>query len=227
MNGLPTTSEYIGHGEMYDGGSTIYLRLGFDIFQSTDGGQNWSQMQHPLPDGYEWTKPFFIEDAMYMQTYKQVDSATFEYHLLTYDGKGWEDVTSTQPNGVVFTSMIRSGKYIYSGTTTNGVWRMQAGSPHQSASVAMPGETGSMKIAGYPNPTTGLTEVQFMLPARSAVRIAVVNMLGEEVIAMTEGSLEAGAHSSALDLRGLPAGSYMVQVSTESGTEAIGIVKTN
>jgi hypothetical protein len=104
---------------------------------------------------------------------------------------------------------------------------MQAGSPQQSASVATPGETGSMKLAGYPNPTTGLTEVQFALPIRSSVRITVVNMLGEEVIAMTEGMIEAGVHRRSLDLRTLPPGNYMVRLGTGSQTAAMGIVKTN
>jgi len=53
----------------------------------------------------------------------------------------------------------------------------------------------------YPNPFNPSTEISFSLPAPSSVRLVVVNMLGQEVAVLAEGSLRAGWHSVTWDGR--------------------------
>jgi photosystem II stability/assembly factor-like uncharacterized protein len=226
MIGLPTDDRYLGHGELYAAGDMIWLRLGSAIYRSDDGGLSWSPLSPALPAGYSWTTPFAVDDRVYMQTYRSVNDTTFEYHLLRFAGRSWEDVTGTQPAGVIFESMVRAGGYIYAGTRDHGVWRIQSERIEQPLSVA-PGARGTLdaSLSTFPNPTTGMAEIRFTLQKPSHVRLSLVNPLGEEVKLIDDGSLEAGAHARQFDAAGMPAGTYLLRLKTDSGVEYGRIVK--
>jgi hypothetical protein len=51
----------------------------------------------------------------------------------------------------------------------------------------------------YPNPFNPLTEITFDLPRRSAVRLTVLNSLGQTVKTLTNRSKPAGPHTASWD----------------------------
>lgn len=63
----------------------------------------------------------------------------------------------------------------------------------------------------FPNPTTGAVKVEFNLASASNVRIAVLNVLGEQVLA-TNKAMGAGLQQTDLSLNELPNGSYFVHI---------------
>ncbi len=76
--------------------------------------------------------------------------------------------------------------------------------------------------ANFPNPFNPSTTIPVALPAATDVRLAVYNVLGEEVRTLHEGSLEAGRHWITWDGRGragLPvaAGLYLCRMETTAG----------
>jgi flagellar hook assembly protein FlgD len=46
----------------------------------------------------------------------------------------------------------------------------------------------------FPNPTSGLANIAFTLPARATVRLEVEDVAGRRIATLLEGSLDAGPH---------------------------------
>ena len=63
-----------------------------------------------------------------------------------------------------------------------------------------------------PNPTTGLTEVAFTLPAPADVRLRVYDVLGREVAVLVSERREAGRHVARFDAGLLPSGVYLYRL---------------
>ena len=66
----------------------------------------------------------------------------------------------------------------------------------------------------YPNPTSGLSSVQFTLTVKSDVQFSVFNSLGQEIKAIYSGSHSAGQASFEIDVNGAsdPNGLYLIQL---------------
>ena len=69
----------------------------------------------------------------------------------------------------------------------------------------------------YPNPFTAATVVRYALSASSWVRLAVYSPSGRQLAVLQEGMQEAGVHSAAWHPRDLPAGMYILRLSTPVG----------
>ena len=69
----------------------------------------------------------------------------------------------------------------------------------------------------YPNPFNPQTTIQFSLPVSMRVRVSVSDALGREVaILLDANTLEAGTHSLVFDATGMPSGTYLVRLATET-----------
>ena len=73
----------------------------------------------------------------------------------------------------------------------------------------------------YPNPFNPETSITIHLPESSSVRLAIYNMMGQEVRVLVDGRLEAGIHTFTWDGRNsaahmLPAGLYISRMITPS-----------
>lgn len=68
----------------------------------------------------------------------------------------------------------------------------------------------------YPNPFNPSTTIRYVLPAASAVTLAVYTTLGQEVATLVRGEKEAGYHEVTFDAAGLASGVYLCRLS--SGT---------
>ncbi|MBI5168740.1 MAG: T9SS type A sorting domain-containing protein [Candidatus Eisenbacteria bacterium] len=77
--------------------------------------------------------------------------------------------------------------------------------------------------APRPNPARGKTTLRFSLTTRGPVKLALYDAAGRRVTTITEGVMEAGAHSATLQLhdasgRELPAGLYLARFEAEGRT---------
>ncbi|MEL6616302.1 MAG: T9SS type A sorting domain-containing protein, partial [Bacteroidota bacterium] len=85
------------------------------------------------------------------------------------------------------------------------------------ASLSAPEADGSSEALALtvgPNPLRGVAEIAFSLEAAAPVRLAVYDALGREVAVLADGPLAAGAHRAAFDATDLPAGVYVLRLST-------------
>jgi hypothetical protein len=64
----------------------------------------------------------------------------------------------------------------------------------------------------YPNPFNPTTEIGFTLPARTHVRLDVLNTLGEQVVLLVNGVRARGTHMVSFDGKGLASGIYLYRL---------------
>ncbi|MFA6234373.1 MAG: hypothetical protein WC824_09375 [Bacteroidota bacterium] len=86
----------------------------------------------------------------------------------------------------------------------------------------------------YPNPfgtglgaSSAMTTISFTLSERMPVRLAVYNILGEEIALLTDAARDAGTHSIRFDARGLSGGAYLavLQAGTTTLTRTMMVVR--
>jgi len=76
----------------------------------------------------------------------------------------------------------------------------------------MPALTGN-----YPNPFNPETTISFQLPVNQQVRLAVYNVLGQQVQLLVDGYMTSGRHEARFRANELPSGTYFTRLETEAG----------
>ena len=66
----------------------------------------------------------------------------------------------------------------------------------------------------YPNPFNPTSTIQYTLPHRSHVTLAVFNTLGQHVGTLLNGEIEAGNHEAQFNGSGLASGVYFYRLQT-------------
>ena len=82
--------------------------------------------------------------------------------------------------------------------------------------VVSPPEAVALE-APRPNPSRGGARAPFVLPAESAVRLSVLDMLGREVAVLVDGARAAGRHEARVPR--LASGVYVVRLLVDGGRE--------
>jgi len=72
-------------------------------------------------------------------------------------------------------------------------------------------------LSNYPNPFNPETTIRFDVNKSQQVRLSVFNELGQQVMLLVDGRLEAGQHEARLAAYGLPSGTYFVRLETNTG----------
>ncbi|MEW5994693.1 MAG: T9SS type A sorting domain-containing protein, partial [Candidatus Zixiibacteriota bacterium] len=70
----------------------------------------------------------------------------------------------------------------------------------------------------YPNPFNPSTTIEFTLPRTGRARLEVFNILGQQVAALLDRRLNAGAYQVEFEASGLPSGIYFYRLTHESGS---------
>jgi photosystem II stability/assembly factor-like uncharacterized protein len=74
-------------------------------------------------------------------------------------------------------------------------------------------------LQNYPNPFTTSTNIAFTLPTMQTAAVAIYDVMGREVYRLLEPStMDAGMHMLTFSGASLPAGRYLLELRTESGT---------
>jgi len=72
-------------------------------------------------------------------------------------------------------------------------------------------------LSSYPNPFNPEATIRFDVRKSQQVRLSVFNELGQQVMVLVDGRLEAGQHEARLAAYGLPSGTYFVRLETDTG----------
>ncbi len=72
-------------------------------------------------------------------------------------------------------------------------------------------------LSSYPNPFNPEATIRSDVPKSQQVRLSVFNELGQQVMVLVDGRLEAGQHEASLAAYGLPSGTYFVRLETNTG----------
>lgn len=101
-------------------------------------------------------------------------------------------------------------------TTTTSPPSTTTAPPSTTVVTAIIDPTAPM-LRAYPNPTTETLTIDFSVPTAGPVTLSLTNLLGQRVRTTTPETLSTGDHSRTINLRGLPAGRYIVTVETPTG----------
>lgn len=78
--------------------------------------------------------------------------------------------------------------------------------------AAGPVDRDFILTGNYPNPFNPATVIHFRIPARTAVRLAVHNLRGQQVGLLVDGALDAGTHRIQWRPEALPSGVYLYRL---------------
>jgi len=108
-------------------------------------------------------------------------------------------------------------------------------SPDEYAVIEFPFEVTSVSdveeaslietLAVYPNPTQGVSNIQFTSAVAANATMEVINLVGERVAVQEFGTLPAGAHRLELNLEAVKAGVYLVNFNAGGETTTIRVTK--
>ncbi|WP_162899579.1 S8 family serine peptidase [Salinibacter ruber] len=82
-------------------------------------------------------------------------------------------------------------------------------------------------LTSYPNPVQKQATVEYTLPERADVRVALYDVLGRRVVTLEEGSKQAGRHRIQLERTGLSSGVYFgrLEAGDKTRTQKITVVR--
>ena len=73
----------------------------------------------------------------------------------------------------------------------------------------------------YPNPFNPSTVIAYSVPVKSDVTLEVYNLIGQKIMTLVQGQVEAGKHSSQLNASSMSSGMYFFKLTAvgENGTQ--------
>lgn len=81
------------------------------------------------------------------------------------------------------------------------------------ATFVVPNEHEYYLGSNYPNPFTRITEIPYYLPESSTVKVKLLNLLGEEILTLYDGTQQQGTYYISFEGSGLSPGMYLYQLS--------------
>ncbi len=126
-----------------------------------------------------------------------------DYDLVVSAGPSNGTAIASSTNTVTVTATARPV-----GTATS--WTLvdaQAWPTLEAAATAAAAE-----VVAFPNPFRGQTTIQYEVAEAADVRLAVYDVLGRTVAVLTDGPVEAGAHTASFEAQGLASGTYIYRL---------------
>jgi hypothetical protein len=110
----------------------------------------------------------------------------------------------------------------FAGSTGLHVVTLPGGS---STSAEHPPVAQGSRLIAYPNPFRSSATVEFSHADAGHVRAVLYDLLGREIRILVDGYRGPGTLTMTLDAQGLPAGRYLLRVTSEGRSEVVGLVR--
>ncbi len=174
-----------------------------------------STIHGPVAPGPLWPGPVY-----WVRLHKV---GTFYYSYVSADGVSWTFV-SAQPNTISGTFRVgiaaaagtpgQSIHYIVDNFTVNGTaFRLEEN------------DLQTMEVSAFPNPVQNSLNVVVNALGSKEVRLSLSNALGQELIVQQYAVDEMGMVNRQIDMQGLAAGVYLLEVRTDTETKTIKVRK--
>jgi flagellar hook assembly protein FlgD len=117
--------------------------------------------------------------------------------------------------GAIYAATYGKGLYVDTTFITVGI------DPGNGNPVAC----NSLRI--YPNPVKNTATVSFMLESKSNISFTIYDISGRTVKTFVENNVTSGEHKTIVDMNGLPAGTYLIQMKSKTGNAFGKLIKVN
>ena len=226
---------YISSGPMnYTVDDTVWttyaIVAGDDLTQITDNGFNasvkaynlgWTQMVVPVElssftanvnsDGQvvlNWSTATEINNRMFEIQRKDANN---EYATVGFiNGSG----TTTEPKEYSFVDKnVNNGTYTYRLKQLDFDGKV---SYSNTVDVNVSGPRTFNLAQNYPNPFNPTTTITYSVPQAGKVKLAIYNLLGQEVAVLVNGVVSEGSHQVEFNAKSLPSGAYFYKLQGEN-----------
>ncbi|MFO7525988.1 MAG: T9SS type A sorting domain-containing protein [Ignavibacteriaceae bacterium] len=159
-----------------------------------------------------WTTATEVNNQMF-EVERRVEGSDF-YRIGYVDGKG---TTSEAQEYSYIDNSVTTGTYYYrlKQIDFNGTFEYS-----NEVMVDVKGPLGYNLVQNYPNPFNPSTRIDFNIAEPTMVRLAVYNLLGEEVQVLRNEFMQPGFYNVNFDASNLPSGMYIYKLETASYTQA-------
>lgn len=181
------------------------------VYKSTNHGENWVPISAGLPDIPTWTITInpFNSDVLYIGT----DLGVF---ISEDAGQSWNEYNDHLPPYYVMDMHYHPlDSTLRIATLGRGVWKTKSIPNIKTATTNI--ELASTILKAFPNPFAQTLNIKITLEESKSIRLSILNMLGQEVKLITNGSKRPGDYSYNWNGKNqvgkkLPSGIYFVQL---------------
>ena len=177
----------------------LYAGTNEGVYKSGDGADSWKKVSTGLPDTP--VTSLVIDPQSPQRLYASTDGETY---MSVNGGESWTPVNAGLTDIRVFVLELDSqdSRTLYAGTSA-GVCSITF--PDITAIVEEHTESVPRAFTldqNYPNPFNSSTVIQYGLPQRGRVELALYNLAGQQVGTLADGARQAGSYSVHWDGRG-------------------------
>ncbi|MBM2813909.1 MAG: BNR/Asp-box repeat protein [Ignavibacteria bacterium] len=189
-------------------GTDIFAGTSTGVFLSTDKGGNWTKVSAGLTD-------LSIYSLTTSGSYIFAGTETGSVFFSSNKGKNWMKVSKNFTTSSIV-SLAIIGTNIFSGTFGDGLWIAPLS---QVTEISETPVVNSSTIVS-PNPTSGLTTINYTVTEPGAVSLSIINSLGMETANLNDSQiLEPGKYSLNYDVANLTPGIYFLKIITGNISE--------
>jgi hypothetical protein len=159
----------------------------------------------------DWETATELNNLMFEIERKDKNS---EFRTIGYvDGAG----TTTEPQQYSYTDVtVGTGVYTYRLKNVDFDGRYYFSDPVE---VDVKGPLSFALQQNYPNPFNPSTNIKFSVPESGDIKLAVYNIVGEEIAVLVDGFTEAGFYNVTFDATSLPSGVYLYKLQSANSVE--------
>lgn len=200
-----------------DGEKLIVTTQEFGIFYTEDDGENWNEF--PL-DGIEG---FFLAGSNLIKGYgdyyfmigvnyvEETDLFSTKVYYTPIDVINWKPIMDDFPEITTPMALAVKGNFIYAGTTTQGVWRLNSQIITSSGNQIHKTEIAQ----NYPNPFTSTTTIRYQASGKN--ELVILDARGVMVNKLVGQLIGNNLYEATIDMSSMPASIYYYYSQSEKG----------
>jgi hypothetical protein len=150
----------------------------------------------------------------YSWVWSDAETASGEYYFLLPGTHA--DGSAVNPGDTLL--FYLDGEDGFGNYSAHALYQLRAGDGFLGARDAAPRVAAYALAQNYPNPFNATTTIGYSLPRAMLARLAVYNLLGQQVAVLAEGMQSAGEHRVTWNGGNAAAGVYIYRLETDSET---------
>jgi len=169
------------------------------VFRTTNFGANWTDISSNLPEAP--VNDVIVDPQSSSTLYVATD---FGVYRSTDTGGSWEALGNGLPNVVVMDLRLHQPtRTLIAGTYGRSMWTYDLQAATDASDLALsPENVNAPHLQPLrPNPARETVEVRWVQPRAAAISIDVLDVAGRRVVALVQGTMEAGTYSRTWERR--------------------------